>query len=287
VNRAPSFTRDAKVNDLFHTRELERIQRGQAPRLPQILIGGNTIEYVQEGEGKPLVFVHGACENSLFWTHQLTLSDRFKIISIDLPSHGKSKSLVSGPARVETYAEIVSDFLAKVCPDKAVLVGHSMGGAIALLNAIEHPQNLKGVVLVGTGAKLGVLPSIREGLRARFDETVKSIVGPRQFAAGTNLEVIRFVTNEIMKCKGEIASADYEACNGFDVRQKLQTISIPTLIMVGEEDRMTPVTWSTYMKENIPKSKLVILKEASHLPMLEKPDEFNRHLNEFVMSTAY
>ena len=138
--------------------------------------------------------------------------------------------------------------------------------------------------MVATGAKLGVLPSIREGLRTRFVETVKSVVGPRQFASTTNLEVVRFVTNEIMKCKGEIASADYEACNGFDVRQRLRTISIPTLIVVGEEDKMTPVTWSTYMKENIPKSKLVIVKEASHLPMLERPADFNRHLSEFVLS---
>jgi pimeloyl-ACP methyl ester carboxylesterase len=191
---------------------------------------------------------------------------------------------MTGPVQVQRYAEIVNEFLIKTCPEKAVLVGHSMGGAIALLNAIEHPENLKGVVLVATGAKLGVLPSIREGLRTRFIETVKSVVGPRQFASTTNLEVVKFVTNEIMKCKGDVASADYEACNGFDVRQRLRTINLPALILVGEEDKMTPVTWSTYMKENIPKSKLIIVKEASHLPMLERPADFNRHLSEFVMS---
>jgi len=167
-----------------------------------------------------------------------------------------------------------------------VLVGHSMGGAVALLNAIECPESLRGVVLVCTGAKLGVLPSIREGLRARFEETVKSVVGPRQFSSKTNLDTIRFVTNEILKCSSSIAAADYEACNSFDVRQKLQSISIPVLIIVGEEDKMTPVTWSTYMKENIPNSKLVVLRDASHLPMLERPGDFNRHLNEFATSLS-
>lgn len=252
--------------------------------MPHQTIQGNSVYYDEEGSGKSIVFVHGACENSSFWNHQKSLSDRYRVIALDLPGHGRSKSMVEGAVDVRKYASIVMEFVAKTCPDQALLVGHSMGGAITLLNAIEQPQNLKGVVLVATGAKLGVLPSIREGLRTRFGETVKSVVGPRQFAATTNLEVVRFVTNEIMKCKGQTASADYEACNGFDVRQRIRSINLPTLIMVGEEDKMTPVTWSTYMKENIPKSKLVILKESSHLPMLERPADFNRHLSEFAMS---
>ena len=227
--------------------------------------------------------MHGACENSSFWNHQKSLSDRFRIITIDLPGHGRSSPL---PREIEirNYSDIVSEFVSKTCKDKPILVGHSMGGAITLLNAIEHPGSLRGVVLVCTGAKLGVLPSIREGLRSRFEETVKAVVGPRQFSSKTNLETIRFVTNEILKCKNLVAASDYEACNSFDVRQKLQTISIPVLIIAGEEDKMTPAIWSTYMKENIPRSKLVVIRDASHLPMLERPGEFNRHLNEFASS---
>lgn len=252
--------------------------------MPHTTIRGNSIYYDVQGEGKSVVFIHGACENSAFWNHQKILSDRYKLYMIDLPSHGKSKPLVDGPAEIGKYADIVNEFVTKNCSDKPVLVGHSMGGAIALVNAINNANNLAGVVLIGTGAKLGVLPSIREGLRTRFDETIKTVVGPRQFASTTNLEIIRFVTNEMMKCKGEVASSDYEACNGFDVRQKLRTISLPVLIVVGEEDKMAPVTWSTYLKENIPNSKLIILKQASHLPMLERPFEFNRQLVDFLMS---
>jgi pimeloyl-ACP methyl ester carboxylesterase len=203
---------------------------------------------------------------------------------IDLPSHGKSKPLANGPAEIGKFSELLKEFVGKVCTDKPVLVGHSMGGAVSLQSVISFPDRFRGVVLIGAGAKLGVLPSIREGLRTRFDETIRTVIGPRQFASSTNLEIIRFVTNEMMKCKGEVASSDYEACNGFDVRQKLHTIALPCLIMVGEEDRMSPVTWSTYLKENIPKSKLVILKQASHLPMLERPSEFNRQLIDFLMS---
>jgi len=250
---------------------------------PLLILRGSNVAYDQAGSGKSIVFVHGACENSSFWNHQKILSDRFKIITLDLPGHGKSSPL-SREIEIKAYADIVSEFVAKTCPDKAVLVGHSMGGAIALLNAIEHPGNLKGAVLVCTGAKLGVLPSIREGLRSRFEETVKSVVGPRQFSSKTNLETIRFVTNEILKCDSRVAAGDYEACNSFDVRQKLQSISMPVLIIAGEEDKMAPLTWSVYMKENIPKSKLVVLRDSSHLPMLERPSDFNRHLNEFVLS---
>jgi pimeloyl-ACP methyl ester carboxylesterase len=247
---------------------------------------GVGIAYEELGSGAPIVFIHGACENSAFWNHQRILADSFRILSLDLPGHGRSAPL-PGEFEIRTYSHMVADFISKTCDgEKAVLVGHSMGGAIVLLNAIEHASKLKGIVLVCTGAKLGVLPSIREGLRARFEETVKSVVGPRQFASKTNLETIQFVTNEILKCSSSVAAADYDACNGFDVRQKLQSISIPVLIIAGEEDKMTPVTWSSYLKENIPNSKLVVMRDASHLPMLERPSDFNRHLTEFVLSVG-
>lgn len=244
---------------------------------------GTSVHYQEIGEGRSIVFVHGACENSSFWNHQRILADRYRIITLDLPGHGKSKPVEGGVA-VQKYADVVAEFVARTCPDKAVLVGHSMGGAIALLNAIEHPNNLKGAVLVTTGAKLGVLPSIREGLRTRFQDTVRSIVGPRQFSSKTNLETIRFVTDQILNCNSEVGAADYEACNDFDARQKLSMINIPVQIIAGEEDKLAPVTWSTYLKENIPKSRLVVVRDSSHLPMLERPSEFNRHLSEFVMS---
>lgn len=257
----------------------------KAAVVPTVRIKGRVLAYDEVGSGKNVVFVHGACENSSFWNHQKALSDRYRILALDLPGHGKSEELES-EILVKSYSDMVAEFISKTCPDKAVLVGHSMGGAIALLNVIEHPENLKGAVIVSSGAKLGVLPSIREGLRARFEETVKSVVGPRQFSSKTNLDTIRFVTNEILKCKSAVAAADYDACNSFDVRQKLRTINLPILIVAGEEDKMTPVPWSTYLKENIPKSKLVVIRDASHLPMLERPSDFNRHLNEFLMSIS-
>ena len=259
--------------------------RGQekAAVVPSVMIKGKSVAYEEVGTGKSIVFVHGACENSSFWNHQRILSDRFRIITIDLPGHGRSQPM-DAEILVRNYSEVVSEFIAKKCPEKTVLVGHSMGGAIALLNAIEHVENLRGAVIVSSGAKLGVLPSIREGLRARFEETVKSVVGPRQFASKTNLDTIRFVTNEILKCDSLVAAADYDACNSFDVRQKLRSINLPILIIAGEEDKMAPVPWSMYLKENIPKAKMVVLQEASHLPMLERPADFNRHLNEFLMS---
>ena len=247
------------------------------------MLKGSHVAYDEVGTGKSIVFVHGACENSSFWNHQKILSDRYRIITVDLPGHGKSSPL-SREIEIKNYSEVVSEFLSKTCKDKPILVGHSMGGAISLMNAIERPGSLSGVVLVCTGAKLGVLPSIREGLRSRFEETVKAVVGPRQFSCKTNLETIRFVTNEILKCNNGIAASDYEACNSFDVRQKLQSISIPVLIIAGEEDKMTPVIWSTYLKENIPKARLVVMRDASHLPMLERPGDFNRHLVEFASS---
>ena len=250
-----------------------------------VRIQGQSIAYDDLGEGKAVVFVHGACETSLFWNHQKILSDRLRIITLDLPGHGESEAPSDlRKISIRYYSDIVSEFVGKICPDKPFIAGSSMGGAIALTSIIYHKEDFRGAVLVGTGAKLGVLPSIREGIRTKFDDTVKLVIGPRQFSSKTSLETIRFVTDEILKCDNRIASADYEACNEFDVRQKLQTISLPTLIMVGEEDKMTPVTWSVYLKENIPKARMIVLTDSSHVPMLERPADFNRHLVEFVTS---
>lgn len=257
----------------------------KAAVVPTVKVKGKVVSYEETGSGKSVVFVHGACENSSFWNHQKALSDRYRILAVDLPGHGKSEEQDS-EILVKTYSDMVAEFISKTCPEKAVIVGHSMGGAIALLNVIEHPENLKAAVIVSSGAKLGVLPSIREGLKARFEETVKAVVGPRQFSSKTNLDTIRFVTNEILKCDSRVAAADYDACNSFDVRQKLRTINLPVLIVAGEEDKMAPVPWSSYLKENIPKSKLVLIRDASHLPMLERPGDFNRHLNEFLMTVS-
>ena len=129
--------------------------------MPSIKIKGKSLAFDEAGSGKSVVFVHGACENSSFWNHQKVLSDRYRIITMDLPGHGKSESMDS-EILIRNYSEIVSEFIAKTCPEKAVLVGHSMGGAIALLNVIEHCQNLKGAVIVSSGAKSGST-SIHQG----------------------------------------------------------------------------------------------------------------------------
>src|SRR5487761_144308 len=104
--------------------------------MPHQTIQGNSVYYDEEGSGKSIVFVHGACENSSFWNHQKSLSDRYRVIALDLPGHGRSKSMAEGAVDVRNDADIVREFVAKTFPDEALLVGHSMGGAITLLNAI-------------------------------------------------------------------------------------------------------------------------------------------------------
>ncbi|HKW03761.1 MAG TPA: alpha/beta hydrolase, partial [Nitrososphaerales archaeon] len=101
--------------------------------MPFQSVQGNQIYYDEEGSGKTIVFVHGACENSSFWNHQKILADRYRLITLDLPGHGKSKPMTDS-VHVRKYADIVMEFVARTCPDQALLVGHSMGGAITLLN---------------------------------------------------------------------------------------------------------------------------------------------------------
>jgi pimeloyl-ACP methyl ester carboxylesterase len=157
-----------------------------------------------------------------------------------------------------------------------------LGGAITLQLALDNPGLLTALVLVGTGAKLGVLPAILEALKTRFEESVDLAVGQMGFAAGADSGLIEQSKQECLRCGSEIAYADFSACNAFDVRDRLAEIYLQTLIIVGEEDQLTPVKWSRYLREKIAKSKLLVVENAGHMVMMEQPDIVNDRIQSFI-----
>jgi pimeloyl-ACP methyl ester carboxylesterase len=150
-----------------------------------------------------------------------------------------------------------------------------MGGAIALHYALKWQGDLGSIILVSTGAKLGVSPRILEGLRTDYGETVKQVLSPWNFGSVADANLKQWVEQEILKVSQNVALADYLACNSFDVRSKLTDVKLPSLIIVGDQDKLTPLMWSTFMHERIRYSTLKIISGAGHLAMLENPAEFN------------
>lgn len=198
-------------------------------------------------------------------------------IAIDLPGHGSG-------VRKKTIDEYVEE-VKKFCDEKdlknIVMVGHSMGGAIVQKFALDHPEYLKAVVLVSTGAKLRVAPLIFETIKKNYAQATE-LIAEYIFSNKTSSETKLKVVEEMRNVSPEIVYGDFEACDKFNVMDRLKEIKIPTLIICGLEDQLTPVKYSEYLKNNIPNSKFEIIADACHMVMLEKPKEFNEKLEKII-----
>ena len=225
------------------------------------------------------IFVHGAGGNHKLWGDTLRfLSGSKTAFAIDLPGHPSGGISCRS---VEEYAEVVFGFIAGRGLKPAVC-GTSMGGAIALTLALKHPQSVSALILIGTGAKLGVIPEVIMGLREEPLRTIEKTITPLSFHA-LDLNLARRAREALCLSNPPVFLNDYLACAGFDVRKSLSSISAPTLIICGESDQMTPPKWSRYLSENIASTRgLIFVSEAGHMLPLEKPDVCGRLIQRFL-----
>lgn len=239
------------------------------------------IHVERHGKGKPVVFVHGASGSSFSWYFQQEYLKRsIEVILLDLPGHGQSPG--EGLARIEDAREVVHDVITELGFEKCFLVGHSMGGAIAMLLALTYPELLEGLVLVATGARLRVLPEILDGLLKDKEAALRRITG-LAFSSKSHPALVENGFNEMMKCKKEVIYSDFSSCEEFSLMGRVKEINTSTLILCGEDDLLTPPKFSEYLKAEIPDSKLVRVPDAGHILMVEKPDAVNKAIEAFVL----
>jgi pimeloyl-ACP methyl ester carboxylesterase len=232
-------------------------------------------------QNKPsLVFIHGAGSSGAFWTGQVAgLSERANTLAIDLPGRGNSP----GPASQEigAYAREVETFLDELALPKPVLIGFSMGGAIALQILLDRPGEFAAAGLVASGAKLGVLPAILELIENDF-ETYIAQVGVSATSPKTDPELLRPVIEDRAKCAPEVVLGDFKACNSFDVRAQLAQITLPVLIVSAEEDMLTPPKFAAYLEENLPDARRVHILDAGHFVAIEQAAQVCRAIRDFL-----
>ena len=226
-----------------------------------------------------IIFIHGSGGSSATWFMQLRgLSDEFQIVLIELNGHGKSPDR-SEENTTESYLADIEEIVKQY--DRPVIGGHSMGGMLAQLFALRYPDLIGGIILVGTGARLRVASFIYEAIDNNFDEYVEGAAS-FMFYEDASEELIEASKHEIRKCKPAIIRRDFAACDGFDIMETVSEIAHPTLIIVGEQDVMTPVKYSKYLHDNIPNSTMHVIDKAGHSVMLEQPREFNAHVKEWM-----
>lgn len=251
--------------------------------MPLVKSAQQQIHYIREGKrGLAVVFVHGSGSNHTIWEPQVHgLAPIAQPIAIDLPGHGQSDP--PGRTSVEEYADVVLRVVNALQFDRAVVVGHSLGGAIAQMLALSHPDRVAGLGLVGTGARLRVLPAILDGLVNDIQKTAPFIV-ENAYAPNMSEDMRARAMEELRACDPTVTHGDYSACNAFDVMARLGEIRAPTVVICGKQDRMTPPKYSEFLVSKIPNARLVLVHGAGHSVMIEQPEATTRALYDFVGS---
>ncbi|HKJ26734.1 MAG TPA: alpha/beta hydrolase [Anaerolineales bacterium] len=236
----------------------------------------------KKGESEsPIVLVHGAGGTHLHWPYNLRRINNHRVFAPDLPGHGKSGGL--GEQSVKKYAAFLVDWMDKVGLKQAVVGGHSMGGAIAQTFALNYPDRISALILVGTGAKLSVNQDLLHKLSstASTPTAIANIV-KWSYAPGTDSKLLTKMKDQLLGVRSAVLYGDYLACDNFDVTDRLSEISVPTLIVCGEVDKMTPVDLSKQLQAQISQASLHLVPDAGHMVMLEKPDNVAQAVTTFI-----
>lgn len=221
------------------------------------------------------VFIHGSGSRGAIWVRQRLAFPR--AIAPDLPGRGGRDH----PGAVGGFVEWLHRYLGEERRVPAVVVGHSLGGAIAQLHALTYPADLAGVVLAGTGARLRVAPPFLDGFVEHPIETAEEFAR-WHFAPDADARLVEKLIGNLKATPPAVTRADLLACDAFSVMDRVSEIRLPALVVVGAEDRLTPPRFSQYLHQQIAGSALRIIEGAGHMVMWERPAEFNAALRAFL-----
>lgn len=272
--------------------------------------------YVGEaGSGPTVVFAHGFCLNASSWHYQLQeLSDEFRCVVYDMRGHGLSERPASDDWSMEAHARDLKAVIDAVADGPVMVVGHSMGGMAVIQYAGLYPEQIgskvRAVALIDTAAHDvmgGMVPSaarlLTPALRlleqaatmaaARspeaFDRVRKNqknmvalLIKLMGFGPKAHRHKLAFMNQMLQGIPAEILVPIVKTLRAMDVTAALDNIDVPTLVVVGARDRLTPRAAARYLATAIHGAELAVIPHSGHMPMLEHPEEFNAVLRRFL-----
>jgi pimeloyl-ACP methyl ester carboxylesterase len=232
-----------------------------------------------------LVFIHGAGGSGDFWQAQVEgLTGRANTIAVDLPGHGTSDGGTKD--RIEDYARAVADFMKAMEVPNPILCGFSMGGAVTQQILLDYPDLARAVILICSGATLKVHPAIFESIQNDYNGFV-DFISKLAASPKTDPEVVRPFREDFLRLKAEAAYRDFQACNHFDVTERLSSIAVPVLVVTAEEDKLTPPQNGEALVMGIKNANRAHINGAGHVVAIEKSDEVNQTILEFLDQTGF
>jgi pimeloyl-ACP methyl ester carboxylesterase len=234
----------------------------------------------------PVLLLHGAGGSHQSWPPQIRRLSGQRMFALDLPGHGKSEGV--GRQDISEYAKCVYEFMKAVRLSNVVVVGISMGGAVAMSLALAYRKRVIGLGLIGSGAKMRVAASTLElaANSSTFLSAVEAVID-NSYSSNIDPRVKELAIKQMAETRQAVLYGDFLACDEFDVMERVDKIQVPTLLICGSSDRMTPPNRSEFLHEHIEGSQLHIVEGAGHMAMIERPDEVARLLGEFVDRILY
>lgn len=250
--------------------------------MPYIRIHQQRLFYAKQGTlslHPAVLLVHGAGGSHLDWPPSLRQLPNTAVYALDLPGHGRSEP--PGRKTITDYTDAVIAFITQLELPKVVVIGHSMGGAIAQEVGLRQPDWLAGLVLVGTSARLKVSPALLDSTLANPAQAVDFIT---QYAWSPQADPARkaLAAKQLSTVPPAILHDDYLACDGFNRIGQLSGITAPTLIISGSADKMTPAKFGKAMADEIPRAQYVEIEGAGHYLMLEQETAVSQAIQTFL-----
>ena len=222
------------------------------------------------------------------WVRQLQeLGGALRMVALDLPGHGESDPAPA--ASVEAHAAAVADFLSALERGPSVVIGHSLGGSIAIALAARRPDLVRGLVLIASCVKLPLVDSVGERLVAYLPGPLRrllffSMVKKVLFAPEAPADAVTITMQELRACRPETILNDVRVARAMDLTEQAGGLDVPTLVLAGSRDRLTTPALAERLSALIRGSRLRIVDGAGHMVPLEAPQSVNREIVAFVES---
>ena len=257
--------------------------------MPNLHLDGLDMHYQVEGEGQPLLLIHGLGSSGRDWELQVAyFADRYQVITLDMRGHGKS-SKPPGPYSIPLFAGDTASVLEMLEVAPVHVVGISMGGMIAFQLAVDRPELVKSVVVVNSGPDF-VIRSFKDRFQVwqRFIITrvlglrkMAEVLGERMFPKPEHAQVRKVFVERWVENDKRAYQESMKAIVGWSVADRIGEIKCPALIIASDED-YTPVESKQAYVQQMPNAELAVIDDARHAVPVERPEQFNAVLDAFL-----
>lgn len=263
-----------------------------------VMINSQKVRYIDTGDGFPLVFIHGFGSSIYSWRKNIEpISEDHRVCAPDLPGFGYSDKSLDADYTIDAYADFIIQFMDKLQIRKAVLVGHSLGGGIALLASLKFPSRVKALILLDAEAypitpplmlKIAKLPLVRSIIHRAIGEWVVRISLKRSYYDQTLItdRLVGDYYRPFLTENGKAAPIKVLQAMDFDKLKELpgryRHIRKKALIIWGKADQISRIHLAYKLNKDLPNSKLKIIPNSGHLVQEESPEAVNRAILNFV-----